>query len=1403
MKTSTKKSSTTTSKTATQVSNQPFFTKAGGGDFFAPARQAAVPAVQLKMAVSKPGDKLEQEADKMADNVMRMPTPAPIAGKEEKLQRQPEEKLQKKEEDKIQKAAMPEEKIQKAPATEEKLQRKSSDDAPSVDITLQSAIQSEASGGQPLSSDVRSSMESRFGADFSNVRIHNDTESAILSNQLKARAFTYRNHIFFAPDQYQPGTSEGKQLIAHELTHTLQQGAGVQRSNNGDSLIQREEKKSSWFDDLIDFGETAGSKLLQEFAPALVPIVRKGPEGIFDWLKERAGAAVEGVFNSLMAPVRAITGVGQQLSAQFAPILATIQEAGGKIARNDCSPLREAAEKIEKTAERLITPIVEKLQPVVAKVKDFFNFLWDKIGGPIWEWIKQYAADKWAEIQFIAGLIQTAAKWIWDKTASIRALADKAWTWFKNKLGIGEGVEGQDGLLQWVQRKLEAAWAVLKVKLEPFKSQLTTVGIAVGAVALAISPAGPLLAIGAAVAGAVQGLRWIYNNWGKGDLVVKARVYLEKTLIPPLQGAVKSLSNAVTRMADSITGALASFAAGMARAVGSLGGSLLTFAVSAVQWIADQVTALADWAKEKLGQLSQWLGGALGKLEIFLRQMLQFFAKVGGVVLDIWGLPILLVGELWGKVPACIRTPIEDFLGQLILKQIELFQELVKDNVAWQKTKADVGKIINLVFKDHNLIGAIKVTFFLILRVFNLPPDMLVTVARKAASAWDTISKKPLDFIKNTVRSLGHGFRLLWANIGTHLQFGLEGWLLGEIKDKNIKLPESWTNPKDLFWFVMDVLGLTVNHIWELLAQRFPPEKVQKVRDWFGKIAGALEWVNKAIDTSKTPAENSKGLVNQAKEFGTTILTGIADWVAGKVAEELAILAAGAAASGGLSEVLDVARRIYKAMVTAQRWARKILDMANETLDNIAAIASGAVEMVGGTFEKIMHKGMPVVIGFLADQVGLGGVGKALRETIDKLRKNVDDAILWLIDKVKAGIEALIGAVKAGVQAILGWWRATTTFKAADGETHTLLFKGEETNAVLTVKSTEMPYSEFINRAQTGTDAIKVNAKQEATRIAGLIDKERTTPPAGNTPDALDKSRAAKATRVNKLLEDLKTYTSILFGPTIPNSFSGNVNSGINSAGFGVSMLVKPLTNKNRPVGSPPTSANNPKYAELNERRYSPGGSSYYVKGHLLNQQLGGTGEWANLTPLSREGNAQHEVQGESLVKRTVDLPAIVEFFVKPNYSARGDKGTLLARIGTSQESADAKRVKSAIVVAEDWVPTYLKIEAYILDEALQRKNTVINQQIQNPLDRNYESYHLLSSQIPVPVNLSTDDAIKIATLPGIGQVLAERIVKVREERRSRKIYRFSSYEQISELVPGIGASRLKTLESAGHVRLY
>lgn len=89
-----------------------------------------------------------------------------------------------------------------------------------------------AAGGQPLPEPVRQRMESHFGASFADVRVHMGHQAALLG----ARAVTQGSTLYFAPGQYQPGTPQGDRLLAHELTHVLQQRAGRVRNPPGPGL---------------------------------------------------------------------------------------------------------------------------------------------------------------------------------------------------------------------------------------------------------------------------------------------------------------------------------------------------------------------------------------------------------------------------------------------------------------------------------------------------------------------------------------------------------------------------------------------------------------------------------------------------------------------------------------------------------------------------------------------------------------------------------------------------------------------------------------------------------------------------------------------------------------------------------------------------------------------------------------------------------------------------------------------------------------------------------------------------------------------------------------------------------------------------------------------------------------
>ncbi len=231
--------------------HKPFFNTSGPEHFFG-GQQAGAEAffantgAQPKLEVGKKDDAFEKQADRTADKVVqklsRPEAPAKPAlqakanaGKEEdKLQQKEKEELDTSDK-KIQRRAVFEsdEPQDQKPQIQKKegniLMRKGNGDAAAAPASVESSLKSSKGGGTPMDGGTRKNMESAFGADFSGVRIHNDSNARKMSNELGAQAFTHGNDIYFNDGKYDPNSSSGSHLLAHELTHTIQQGAAVQK----------------------------------------------------------------------------------------------------------------------------------------------------------------------------------------------------------------------------------------------------------------------------------------------------------------------------------------------------------------------------------------------------------------------------------------------------------------------------------------------------------------------------------------------------------------------------------------------------------------------------------------------------------------------------------------------------------------------------------------------------------------------------------------------------------------------------------------------------------------------------------------------------------------------------------------------------------------------------------------------------------------------------------------------------------------------------------------------------------------------------------------------------------------------------------------------------------------------
>lgn len=243
--------------------------------------------VQPKLNIGKSGDKYEQEADKAADQIIaRRNQPAPFFPATSSVQKQTEEDIQQQpvvdfissgiqlkenpvlqkvedgkvendipmvaEEDSLQakkdsdsKISPPiiniqpmfaedlqikeDEELQEKEEDEiQTLQNQSSGDDGANTSAIESTLSNSKGGGSPLETNTRSEMESGFGTDFSNVRVHKDSNAVQMNQQLGSQAFANGSDVYFNEGKYNPGSDSGKHLLAHELTHTVQQGASVQ-----------------------------------------------------------------------------------------------------------------------------------------------------------------------------------------------------------------------------------------------------------------------------------------------------------------------------------------------------------------------------------------------------------------------------------------------------------------------------------------------------------------------------------------------------------------------------------------------------------------------------------------------------------------------------------------------------------------------------------------------------------------------------------------------------------------------------------------------------------------------------------------------------------------------------------------------------------------------------------------------------------------------------------------------------------------------------------------------------------------------------------------------------------------------------------------------------------------------
>lgn len=411
----------------------------------------------------------------------------------------------------------------------------------------------------------------------------------------------------------------------------------------------------------------------------------------------------------------------------------------------------------------------------------------------------------------------------------------------------------------------------------------------------------------------------------------------------------------------------------------------------------------------------------------------------------------------------------------------EIKQAQDENKGLWDKAKEAVGGAIQTILKLK---------------------DMLLGVLARAAGAVEKIIKDPIAFLGNMVNAVKSGVVNFAGNIVEHLKKGLQGWLLGSLAEAGIELPEKF-DLKGIIKVVLAILGLTWANIRSRITKQIPEAVMGKVEKGVSFIqvvitegvGGLWKWVAEKLSDLK------EMVMGQVRDFViTNIVKAGITWL-------ISLLNPAAA-------FIKACKMIYDVVMFFVEKAEQIKEFVDSILDSVEAIAGGGVGAVAGYIEKTLAKTLPVVLGFLASLLGLGGISEKIKSILHTIQKPV----MSVVDKLVGGAvrygkklmksaqnlgKKVLGKVKAGKTWVKGkaqqgsdWakdkykaWNAAKPFSAAGHSHKALLKETTKGNFEILIASNEKPVAASVGLTRVAARRALVDIDQVTAATADILDR--------------------------------------------------------------------------------------------------------------------------------------------------------------------------------------------------------------------------------------------------------------------------------------------------------------------------
>lgn len=1043
--------------------------------------------IQAKLNVGKPGDKYEVEADSVADKVVSKnknrsqlgggslffsPTTPTIqkkedteiqeksiaqsitptvqlASSEEDVQKMDDKHVQAKEEEESLQAKE-EEDVQKK--EEETIQSKEDDDVQTKEdenvqtklnvskpkkANLSSRLQKAKGQGNAMSSSLKQNMEAGFGADFSGVKIHTDSEAVKMNKDLGAKAFTNKNDIFFNEGKFSPDSKDGQTLIAHELTHTIQQGASKPLIKGHEALVKAPENSNKPDTSLETGGnvtdlangkvngieakvkkeaiteeKTPKSPAKPEDDPAFQTQIKaterareeksQHPEASTKVVEQKAAGQAspesQANKNDQQVHAAAMSATSEKEREPFTP------ESFKKILEKNLDDLEKELPKNSEEAqdfknEKPIKGIKENISGQVTSESD-------KLAGPM-----KNEADKPAPVSgqptIEAQPLPIANAGTAPKPLNAKAAAPKPKTSqeismekesqsLDNKMSENNVTDKQlaksneptftGALEQKKQAQVEAKLAPVNYR----KKEGAQLGVAQNNAATSSKEG----------LNQMQGAKQLSENTvlanqttnKTNDKTEKEKIFAEfetiyeetkKTVTDSLEKLSEDVDKKFSQEAES---AQTTFEKNVEDGLGDIYG-----------W-----TVIDDWI---FGEDTE----AIDKL--FRIEKNKFVAKMNSVLDDIsviiadglnGALDAIEVGKKKSKEKFDSLDESQKKLGEDAFKDFnEQYTDLEntvyekQDELASSLAKSYKENVDSLQAKFDEIkesvsagwIGGALNALVGVIETIKKLKDLITTLLAEIQNAIGVIMEDPIGFVSTLFEGVGKGIDLFMANIKKHMLGGFVTWLTGAMGPVGITIPDNLFSLKGIFNLVMQVLGLSWDFMRKKSVLLLGEPMVQAMETSFEMfqtikakgISGIWEHIKEEFtDLKETIIESIKSmLITQVIEAGIK-------WM-------LSLLIPGAGFIKAIMAIKDLIVFFVESAIM----------LIPSLINAIKSLASGNIGGVAKAIEKGLAMLLPLVIGLFAKLIGLGGLVKKVQKIIKKVRKRIDRAINKLIKKAK------------------------------------------------------------------------------------------------------------------------------------------------------------------------------------------------------------------------------------------------------------------------------------------------------------------------------------------------------------------------------------------------------------------